>query len=50
MLLAEDRSVLDLPLIREATMPLPQRDGARTWTDDYSNILQVLKFMRPAPP
>jgi SAM-dependent methyltransferase len=50
VLLAEDRSVLDLPLIHEATTPLPQDEGARTWTDDYSNILQVLKFMRPAPP
>jgi hypothetical protein len=50
VLLAEDRSVLDLPLIREASMPLPQRDGARTWTDDYSNILQVLSFSRQAPP
>jgi hypothetical protein len=46
VLLAEDRSVLDLPLIREAASPLPQREGMRTWTDDYSNILQVLSFGR----
>jgi hypothetical protein len=46
MLLAEDRSVLDLPLIREATAPMPEADHARTWTDDYSNILQVLSFKR----
>ena len=46
VLLAEDRRVLDLPLIQEATTPIPQRPGMRTWTDDYSNILQVLAFGR----
>jgi hypothetical protein len=25
---------------------MPQRAGARAWTDDYSNILQVLSFGR----
>lgn len=46
VLLAEDRAVLDLPLISEAATPLPRRAGMRTWTDDYSNILQVLDFGR----
>jgi hypothetical protein len=46
VLLADDRSVLDLPLIAEASKPLPQRAGMRTWTDDYSNILQVLSLGR----
>lgn len=46
VLLSEDRRVLDLPLIREAATPIPQRPGMRTWTDDYSNILQVLAFGR----
>lgn len=46
VLLAEDRGVLDLPLIREAASPIPQRPGIRTWTDDFSNILQVLAFGR----
>ena len=46
VLLADDRRVLDLPLIREAATPIPQRPGMRTWTDDYSNILQVLAFGR----
>jgi hypothetical protein len=44
ILLAEDRRLLDRPLIRQATVPMPQRAGARAWTDDYSNILQVLSF------
>ena len=46
VLLADDRNLLDRPLIREATTPIPQRAGMRTWTDDYSNILQVLSFGR----
>ena len=46
ILLAEERHLLDLPLIRQATVPLPQRAGARAWTDDYSNILQVMTFGR----
>jgi len=46
VLLANDRRVLDRPLIREAATPIPQRDGKRAWTDDYSNILQVLDFGR----
>jgi hypothetical protein len=46
ILLANDREVLDRPLIREASVPMPQRRGVRTWTDDYSNILQVLSFGR----
>ena len=46
VLLAEERGALDRPLIREAVAPIPQRPGMRTWTDDYSNILQVLAFGR----
>ncbi|MGL6111114.1 MAG: spermidine synthase, partial [Rubrivivax sp.] len=46
ILLANDRRVLDLPLIRQAAVPLPKGAAARAWTDDYSNILQVLSFGR----
>ena len=46
VLLAEDRKVLDRPLIKEAATPIPQRADMRTWTDDYSNVLQVLSFRR----
>jgi SAM-dependent methyltransferase len=46
VLLAEDRGVLDQPLIAQAARPLPQRATARAWTDDYSNIAQVLSFGR----
>ncbi len=46
VLLAEDRGVLDRPPIAQATKPLPQRGRARAWTDDYSNIAQVLSFGR----
>jgi hypothetical protein len=46
ILLANDRSVLDLEPIRQAAVPMPERAGARAWSDDYSNILQVLSFGR----
>ena len=46
ILLARDRKVLDLPSIREATTPLPPLAGERTWTDDYSNVPQVMTFGR----
>jgi len=49
ILLAQDRQLLDRPLIHQATVPLPQRAGARAWTDDYSNILQVMTFGRGEP-
>lgn len=43
ILLARDRRVLDRAPIAEAARPLPPPRG-RTWTDDYSNIAQVLDF------
>ena len=46
MLLATDRRVLDLPSIREAAKRLPPLAGGRTWTDDYSNVPQVMKLGR----
>ena len=46
ILLSQDRRVLDLEPIRQATQPMPERPGARAWSDDYSNILQVLSFGR----
>ena len=46
ILLAAGRGVLDLPAIREATTPLPPFADGRTWTDDYSNVPQVMTFGR----
>jgi hypothetical protein len=46
VLLADDRRLLDQPLIRQATLALPQRLGMRVWSDDYSNILQIMTFGR----
>ena len=44
ILLARDRSVLDLPEIQEAASELPAATHQPLWTDDYSNILQVISF------
>jgi hypothetical protein len=46
ILLANDRKVLDLPAIRQAAAAMPRSASARVWTDDYSNILQVMSFGR----
>lgn len=44
LLLARDRRLLDQPAIAERASPPPALDSAqRLWTDDYSNLLQVLR-------
>ena len=43
VLLSADQAFLELPVIKAATSPIPQRPGAPLWTDDFSNLLQVLK-------
>jgi hypothetical protein len=49
ILLARDRKVLDLPAIREGARALPADSPRRAWTDDYSNIAQVMLLLRPRP-
>jgi hypothetical protein len=46
ILLARDRKVLDLPGIKEASAALPKAGPGALWTDDYSNIMQVLSFSK----
>ncbi len=43
VLLARDRQLLDLPVIVEATLPTPDVGHRRAWSDDYSNIVQVMR-------
>ena len=43
VLLTRDQAFLDLPDIRDATSPIESKPGRRLWTDDFSNLLQVLK-------
>jgi hypothetical protein len=44
ILLARDRGILELPPIKEAAIRLPAYARWPLWTDDYSNILQVMSF------
>jgi hypothetical protein len=46
VLLSTDRSILDLPAIARSALPLPASEPGRVWTDDYSNIVQVMSFGR----
>ena len=43
VLVAKDRTVLDLPAIRERAATASVR-AVRPWTDDYANILAALKI------
>ena len=48
ILLARDRAPLDMATIREATRELPHaRRRGQAWTDDYSNIAQVMALTKP---
>jgi SAM-dependent methyltransferase len=42
ILLARERAPLDAATIREAARELPHARRAKAWTDDYSNIAQVM--------
>jgi len=44
VLIAREAKTLDAPQIRDASpVPPEERPGWRTWTDDYSNLVQILK-------
>ena len=43
VLLSADAEVLKKPLIAEATTPIEPRRDWRLWTDDFNNLVQVLK-------
>jgi hypothetical protein len=43
VLLAKNEKVLAAPAIAAASKPLEKKPGVRLWTDDFSNLFQVLK-------
>jgi hypothetical protein len=43
VLVTRDASLLRRPEIESASTPIPRRDGARTWTDQYASLFQVWK-------
>jgi hypothetical protein len=43
ILLSKDRKALEHPKIKEAAQALPSRAGMAPWTDDFHNIVQVLR-------
>jgi hypothetical protein len=42
ILLSRNSRVLSLPAISQASIPLPVRHPVPLWTDDHSNLLQIL--------
>ena len=47
ILLARNRRVLDVAMIQEAVRDLPGAGPKKAWTDDYSNIAQVMALTKP---
>ena len=43
VLLSRDKNLLAKPLLAEASQPIHTRRDWRLWTDDFNNLLQVLK-------
>lgn len=43
VLLSRDKDLLAKPLLAEASVPIHTRRDWRLWTDDFNNLLQVLK-------
>ncbi len=43
VLVTNNRSILDNPTVRLLSMPIATRPGLRRWTDDYNDLLQILK-------
>jgi hypothetical protein len=44
VLVSRDAKALEVPAIVEAgALPAEDRPQWRTWTDDYSNLIQILK-------
>ncbi len=43
MLLTQEQGFLDLPHIQAVTVPIQSRPDWRLWTDDFNNLVQVLK-------
>jgi spermidine synthase len=42
VLVAADASILNSPALRKAGTPIAAQPGLRLWTDNYSNLLQVI--------
>jgi SAM-dependent methyltransferase len=43
VLVTHNRAFLEHPEISNAIEPIPPRPGLRLWTDDYNNLLQVIR-------
>jgi len=43
ILLSANKALLEAPQLTEAATPIEPRPGLRLWTDDFNNLVQVLK-------
>jgi SAM-dependent methyltransferase len=45
VLVTRNRYFLARPEVADAIRPIPPRPGLRLWTDDYNNLLQVIRWL-----
>jgi hypothetical protein len=46
VLVSENAAFFSLPAVHAASMPVQRKPGLRTWTDDYSSLLPVMRLGR----
>jgi len=47
VLLTKDRDLTQLPGLGEVARELKSKPGTSLWTDDYSNLVQIVKYKLP---
>jgi SAM-dependent methyltransferase len=43
ILVTANQEFLNIPVVKEAALPIDETKNQRLWTDDYSNLFQILK-------
>ena len=46
VLMTTNRNLMTIPEIKKVAVKLESKPGVRVWTDDYSNLLQIMKFKK----
>ncbi len=44
MLMTSSRDLLKIPELKKVAMELRSQPGLRVWTDNYSNLIQIVKI------
>ncbi len=47
VLVSDNQRFLNLPAVRQGSMPIDTIPGLRLWTDDYNTLVPILRFTHP---